>query len=266
MLFERFYDAGAGAYDRVFGRIPRDFAPALLRMARLAPGMRVLDIATGTGIFAEAATTAFGPSGHLVAADLSPPMLEGARRRLGALRNVTFAVEDGQALSFPDGHFDAVVCSLGLMIFSDPVRGLAEFRRVLRPGGRCAVSVKTTPERSFTTRTNTAIGRHVPSRADAAARYYSLGEASRLRALFDAAGFTDVETATETRSYPFPNFDAYFDLIEHGGAPAGLEYAALPGDVRSAVREDVRRGLEGKAETGRPIEVPVEILFGGGRS
>ena len=50
MLFERFYDAGATAYDRVFGRVPRDFAPALLRMARLAPGMRVLDIATGTGI------------------------------------------------------------------------------------------------------------------------------------------------------------------------------------------------------------------------
>src|SRR5690349_5020701 len=72
MLFERFYDAGAGAYDRVFGRIPRDFSPALLRMARLTPGLRVLDIATGTGIFAEAAAAAVGPSGHLVAADLSP--------------------------------------------------------------------------------------------------------------------------------------------------------------------------------------------------
>jgi ubiquinone/menaquinone biosynthesis C-methylase UbiE len=164
MLFERFYDAGAGAYDRVFGRIPRDFAPALLRMARLTPGLRVLDIATGTGIFAEAAAAAVGPSGHLVAADLSPSMLEGARRRLGALPNVTFAVEDGQALSFPDGHFDAAVCSLGLMLFPDPARGLAEFRRVLRPGGRSAVSVETTPERSFTTRTNAAIGRHVPSR------------------------------------------------------------------------------------------------------
>jgi hypothetical protein len=53
--------------------------------------------------------------------------------------------------------------------------------------------------------------------------------------------------------------------MERGGAPTGLEYAALPEDVRRAVREDVRRGLEGDAETGRPIEVPVEILFGGGR-
>ena len=140
MLFERFYDAGAGAYDRVFGRVPRDFAPALLRMARVAPGLRVLDIATGTGIVAEAIAAAIGPTGHLTAADISLPMLDGARRRLGGLPNVSFAVEDGQALSFRDGHFDAVVCSLGLMLFPDPARGVAEFRRVLRPGGRFAGS------------------------------------------------------------------------------------------------------------------------------
>jgi len=84
-------------------------------------------------------------------------MLEGVKRRLGGLPNVSFAVEDGQALSFPDGDFDAVVCSLGLMLFPDPARDLAEFRCVLRAGGRAASSVETTPERSFTTRTNAAI-------------------------------------------------------------------------------------------------------------
>ena len=108
---------------------------------------------------------------------------------------------------------------------------------MLRPGGRAAVSVETTPERSFTTRTNAAIGRHVPERAEAAARYHSLGGAPRLRALLEAAGFAEVETATEMRRYPFPSFAAYFDLMERGGAPTGLEYAALPEAVRRAVRE-----------------------------
>ena len=74
-----------------------------------------------------------------------------------------------------------------------------------------------------------------------------------------------LETATEARRYPFPSFDAYFDLMERGGAPTGLEYAALPEEVRRAVREDVRRGLEGDVQTGGPIVVPVEILFGSGR-
>jgi hypothetical protein len=105
----------------------------------------------------------------------------------------------------------------------------------------------------------------VPARAEAAARYHSLGDAPRLRALFEAADFAEVDTATETRRYPFPSFDAYFDLMERGGAPTGLEYAALPEEVRRAVRQDVRRGLEGDVQTGGPIEVPVDILFGGGR-
>ena len=261
----QFRESAAAGYDRAVGHMTRQLIPPLLRAARLAPGMRMLDIATGTGIFAEAAAAAVGPSGHLVAADLSSSMLEGARRRLGALPNVTFAVEDGQALSFPDRHFDAVVCSLGLMLFPDPARGLAEFRRVLRPCGRCAVSVETTPERSFTTRTIAAIGRHVPERAGAAARYHSLGDAPRLRALFEAAGFAEVETATEARRYPFPSFDAYFDLMERGGAPTGLDYAALPEEVRRAVREGVRRGLEGDVQTGGPIVGPTGILFGCGR-
>src|SRR5688500_18408669 len=117
------------------------FVPLLLRAARLAPGMRVLDIATGTGSAAEAAAEPVGPSGHVVAADISPAMVGRARARLGARDDLSFAVEDGQALTFADRFFDAVLCNMGLMYFPDPARGLAEFGRVLRPGGRLAVSV-----------------------------------------------------------------------------------------------------------------------------
>src|SRR3712207_7772312 len=98
--------------------------PPLMRAARLAPGMRVLDIATGTGIAAEAAAEAVGPSGHVVAADISPAMVERARERLGGSPNASFAVEDGQRLTFPDRSFDAGLCNMGLMYFPDPARGL----------------------------------------------------------------------------------------------------------------------------------------------
>ena len=101
----RYGGAAAGGYDRAFGQVSRDFVPTLLRMARLAPGMRVLDIAAGTGAAAEGAAAVVGPSGQVVAADISPAMLEKARGRLGGLANASFAVEDGQALSFPDGSF-----------------------------------------------------------------------------------------------------------------------------------------------------------------
>jgi ubiquinone/menaquinone biosynthesis C-methylase UbiE len=121
-MAERFGAASAGGYDRGFGHVSREFIPALLRVARLAPGQRVLDVATGTGIAAEASVAAVGPSGHVVATDLFPAMLEKARERLGHLPNVSFALADGQALTLPDESFDAVLCAMGLMLFPDPAR------------------------------------------------------------------------------------------------------------------------------------------------
>ena len=88
-----FYDAGAPGYDQIFGFASREYVPTLLRMARLAPGQQVLDIATGTGVAAEAASKMVGSSGLVVAADISVPMLDEARKRLGGLSNVSVRVE-----------------------------------------------------------------------------------------------------------------------------------------------------------------------------
>ena len=128
-----FKDAAAAEYDRAFAHVTAHFMPFLLRAAHVAPGMQILDIATGTGLSARAALAGVGPTGHVTAADISPAMAEKARQRLDQAPNALVSVEDGQALSFPDRSFDAVLCSLGLMFFPDPVRGLSEFRRVLRP-------------------------------------------------------------------------------------------------------------------------------------
>src|ERR1700687_4370117 len=191
-----FKDEAAAEYDRAFAHVTAHFMPFLLRAADIAPGIRVLDIATGTGLSAEAALAAVGPPGHVTAADISPAMVEKARRRLGEAQNVSVSVEDGQRLSFPDESFDAVLCNLGLMFFPDPVRGLSEFRRVLRPGGRAAVSVNTVVERSYNHQINVIIARYLPSLADAVTRTFALAEASKLRSLFDAAGFADFATDT----------------------------------------------------------------------
>src|SRR5215813_14324219 len=92
-----FKDEAAAEYDRAFAHVTAYFMPFLLRAARVAPGMRVLDIATGTGLSAEAALAAVGPKGHVTAADISPAMAEKARERLGEARNTSVLVEDAQA-------------------------------------------------------------------------------------------------------------------------------------------------------------------------
>src|SRR5439155_7231796 len=144
----------------------------------------------------EAALAAVGPTGRVTAADVAPAMAEKARERLGKARNASVSVEDGQALSFADCSFDAVLCNLGLMFFPDPVRGLSEFRRVLRPGGRVAVSVNTVVERSYNHQINEIIARYRPSLADAVSRTFGLSDELQLQSLFVEAGFADVDMHT----------------------------------------------------------------------
>src|SRR5215471_2037908 len=225
LVFER---EAAAEYDRAFSHVTRYFMPFVLRAARVARGMRVLDIAAGTGLSAEAALAAIGPTGHVTAADISLAMAEKARERLGEARNASVLVEDAQALSFSDETFDAVVCNLGLMFFLEPARGLSEFRRVLRPGGWAAVSVNTVPERSYNHQINVILTRYVPGLAEAVTRTFALGEASRLQSLFAEAGFVDVETHTEKHTFVLPSFDAYYGPFERGGGSTGQALAALP--------------------------------------
>jgi ubiquinone/menaquinone biosynthesis C-methylase UbiE len=257
-----FQGEAATEYDRAFAHVTRYFMPFVLRAAHIAPGMRILDIATGTGLSAEAALGVVGSGGHVTAADVSPEMASMARARMGDTPNASVVVENGQALSFPDHSFDAVLCNLGLMFFPDPARGLSEFRRVLRPGGRAAVSVNTVVERSYNHQINEMIARHVPSLTDAVNRTFGLSDELRLQALFVEAGFVDIDMHIVTHTFVLPSFDAYYGPFERGGASTGQALAALPAEIRKAVREEARRYFGDK---GGPIRNVTEYRIASGR-
>jgi ubiquinone/menaquinone biosynthesis C-methylase UbiE len=252
----------AAEYDRAFSHVSTHFLPFVLRAAGLAPGQRVLDVATGTGLSAAAALDAVGAAGSVLATDVSPEMVEKAGQRLARSPNAAVAVADGQALGLPEASFDAVICSLGLMFFPEPARGLAGFRHVLRPGGRAAVSVKVAPERSYNFRINVVIARHRPALADAVARLFALGDEARLRSMFGAAGFVDFATTTVKHTFVLPSFDAYYRPFERGGASTGQLLAELPEPTRQAVKAEMRQSLN---DTGGPIAIEVEHRIASGR-
>lgn len=262
MVELQFRATAAAGYDQSVGLMTSRYIPPLLCSVSIAPGQRVLDIATGTGIAAEALAAAIGPSGSVVAADISPAMVRKARARLTKLANITFAVEDGQSLTFADESFDSVVCNMGLMYFPDPARGLSEFHRVLRPGGRSAVSVLTDPKYSAVARVLVIIARHVPARVAEAEQQFALGSEQRLRSLLQEAGFREIQTTAETFRFTYPSFDAFFGGVERGAGSVGQEYMALPENLRHRVREETRREVR---DQGGTIEVDVKVRFGSGR-
>lgn len=113
-------------------------------LAGVGPGARALDVATGTGDLALELRRRVGGSGEVVGLDFAESMLAIARGKAPDIR-----FEQGNALELPyaDGEFDAATVGFGARNFSDLRRGLAEMRRVVRPGGRVVVLEITTPQR-----------------------------------------------------------------------------------------------------------------------
>ena len=130
--YDRMNDAMSLGAHRLWKR-----AAALLTGAR--PGMRVLDLAAGTGDLSALLAADVGPGGRVVAADISAAMLAVAAERLRAAPQVSPVRCDAENLPFPDCRFDRVVIGFGLRNVADRARALAEMRRVLRIGGRALI-------------------------------------------------------------------------------------------------------------------------------
>jgi ubiquinone/menaquinone biosynthesis C-methylase UbiE len=255
----------SSAYAGYVGDWSALFVPAVLAAAEVALGQRVLDVATGTGEAAGVALSVVETSGHVIGADVSHAMLRAAQARL---RNPSFrpVAADGQQLPFNDESFDAVVCQLGLQFFPSPERGLAEFRRVLRPRRCAAVCVISTPDRApVWGALADALSEHVPERREDLQLSFALADADRLRRMLETAGFDDVHVRRETRDRVIASFDDYWAPIEAGIGLMPQVYLALPESRRRAVRAEVRARLA-QFESGGRLRLSVEMLIGSGRA
>lgn len=137
------------AWYRVFEAGAQHLNERLCELARIRPGGRVLDLATGIGEPAVTAARRAGDGGRVVGSDLAAPMLAFARERARSAGVASFAPVqcDAQVLPFAARSFDAVLSRWGVMLVPEPRRAISEARRVLREGGRFAAAVWSFPER-----------------------------------------------------------------------------------------------------------------------
>jgi SAM-dependent methyltransferase len=127
-----------------------DATERMLDAAGITTGSRVLDVAAGAGGQTLAAARRAGPTGHVLATDISPAILGYAETvaAVAGLANIATLEADGERLAVPEATFDAVISRVGLIYFPDQQAALAGMRNALRPGGRVAAVVYSTADRN----------------------------------------------------------------------------------------------------------------------
>jgi SAM-dependent methyltransferase len=164
----------------------------MLDAAGIGPGSRVLDVAAGAGGQSLAAARRAGPTGHVLATDISPTLLKYA-----ADAGVSTLEMDGENLTVEPGAFDAVISRVGLIYFPDQQKALTGMRAALRPGGRLAAVVYSTADRNGFFAVPVSIIRRraqLPPPAPGQPGPFSLGADGVAERLLTEAGFTDVRT------------------------------------------------------------------------
>ncbi len=246
--------AGPGLWDQTASRYLRDIAPGLslyaedaLRLGRVGAGSRLVDVACGPGSLSFAAAAR---GARVSALDFSAGMVELLRDRAAreGIASIEAVVGDGMALPWPDGRFDAAASLFGLIFFPDRARGLAELRRVLRPGGRAVVSSWVPAERvPILSEAWEVLAAELPGLPYSRVRP-PLGTPEEARAELSAAGFADVEVHEIRHGFELPSAAEYWRTLERSAPPMLAARESVPPErwdelsARIAQRVDERYG------------------------
>jgi ubiquinone/menaquinone biosynthesis C-methylase UbiE len=245
----------------------QDFAEPTQRMleaADLKPGDHVLDVAAGTGDQSILAGRIVGPSGSVLATDISADMLTIAARvfQQEGLTTITTRVMDAEHLDLEDNAFDAVICRLGLMLMPHPQQALREAHRVLKPGGKLAALIWSAPGRNPLFAVPLGIvARYAGGASVRGPDPFSLADPAVFARELTEAGFHDVST----HALPFQTHYASLDAFLHSTGSrltAGM-MGQLSQHEQQHLLEEVRQALSQFAGA-QGFVAPAELLLGVG--
>ena len=237
------FDDGA-AYERGMGKWSQLVGTTFLEWLAPAPGQRWIDVGCGNGAFTELVIQHCAPA-TIDGLDPSTGQLDFARTRPGA-RTATFHLGDAHALPFADASADIAVMALVIFFLDDPAAGLAEMRRVVRPGGTVAAYAWDIPARSFPLE---------PVQAELRALGYTpvlppnaaIASTDALHAAFAAAGLADLRQRAISVTRTFADFEEFWAVTLGTGAMSAAIDKFEP-DARDALKQRVRASLPTEAD------------------
>ena len=257
------------AHDRIAKTYAEHFAPLtslalepLLDAAGVAPGRRVLDVATGPGV---AAAAAHARGATVTGVDVSPGMIALA---VSAHPAINFQAAEVTALPFPDAAFETVICNFALGHFPEPEAAIVECVRVLEPGGMLAFSWWDQPEfqrvqglfREVIAELALQPPRDVPRGHDTL-RY---SDAGAFAGLLRDAGLEGTAVAAHRTVHLMPDVEALWRAGMGGMAVTASAVAAQDAATQARAREALARRAE-VYRGARGLEIPIAFLIGAGK-
>jgi SAM-dependent methyltransferase len=268
-----FIQTGAGgAWQRGAAVRAQSFGPAtelMMDLAGLKPGDRVLDVAAGTGEQTLIAARRVGPTGYVLATDLSPSMLETAEDEAdkAGISNVETRVMDARSLDLESDSFDGAISRMGIMLMPERERALSEILRVLKPGAKFAAIVWSTGERNLAMLLPQMIGRRharLSPPPPGEPGMYALGAPGLLGRTLSDAGFRDVSVQAVPAPRSFPSTEQMIRHMTESTMSLREPLSKLDEAGRTAMLAEIEGTMRQFEQADGSVVVPGEVLVGVG--
>ena len=248
----------------------RDVTEALVEYARPKPGMKILDLASGTGEPAISLAARVGSEGHVTALDLSSDLLQIATERAQqrGLNNFSTQQADAQQLPFADQSFDLVTSRFGVMFFQDCEKAFREVHRVLKPGARTCFLAWGSFEQPYWSSMIGVVLKHVggPAIEPGGADPFRFAQPGSLLSVLQNAGFAKVEEETKSLPWTWPGTaEEVWEQARAVAAPFLPLLQRIPADKRDEINREVLTAVRQYADGGSIKFGAVVVLASGVR-
>jgi ubiquinone/menaquinone biosynthesis C-methylase UbiE len=242
---KKIFNSAADYFDDPVMSFWNRFGQRTIEHIQLQPGDKVLDVCCGTGASAIPAAMQVGATGSVLGADLAESLLQLARNKSQqqGLANIEFRAGDFTNLGLPSESFDAIVCVFGIFFVPDMEAAMAELLRMLRPGGKLAIT--SWGKRVFEPANQAFWDLIKAERPDLYKEYTPwcrIGEPEALQALLASAGVQQVQVFAETDSHSLSTPADWWTMVMGGGIRGTIDQLdpAMKERVRSASLEFLR--------------------------
>jgi len=233
------YNAASDHYDDSALSFWDRYGRRTVERLSLQPGASVLDVCSGSGASALPAAERVAPDGRVLAFDLAEGLLDLARAKAGqrGLSNIEFRAGDFEELGLPDHSFDAVICVFGIFFLPDMARAVRELWRMIRPGGRLAI---TTWGPNFCEPANTIFWDTIKNESPGLYKGFNpwdrICDPPSVKAMLKEAEIDTAEIVAEDGRHPLNSPDDWWAIVLGSGYRGTIEQ--LDPEARERVRHE----------------------------